>query len=231
MLRFTRMARRPYDNRRRLELAAATREKILTAVRDLLLESPRDVSIQEIAAKADVAEPTVYRHFPNRDALLAAAAETVSQHLGAPPLAETADELPAAVLAVAAYFDANAAWLRAGLSEPSLRAMRVAGRSRRVAHMRRLLEPRVQHLTARERDLVVAAVASLARAESWDTMTREFGLTSEEAGRALSWGVQAMLDAIAAGRRQRKTHLVDAATIAKGRAWPAHNTAQRRKDA
>ena len=69
------MTMRAYDNTLRREQADLTKRRILEAVRDLLIESSGSLSIPEIAARAGVSEPTIYRHFPNRDALLDAASE------------------------------------------------------------------------------------------------------------------------------------------------------------
>src|SRR5262245_23586486 len=115
----TERAARSYDNRLRREQSEVTRSRILDAVRDLLVESG-SLSTPEIAARAGVSEPTIYRHFPNRDALFEAAAEVVSSQLGAPPEARSADEFPVAAMAVAEYFGRNATWLRAAITEPSL---------------------------------------------------------------------------------------------------------------
>src|SRR5438477_10604821 len=98
------MAVRAYDNALRREQAERTRRRILEAVRDLLIASPSSISIPEIAARAGVSEPTVYRHFPNRDALFDAASEVVAEHLGAPPLPDQADDIPVIAIAVARYF-------------------------------------------------------------------------------------------------------------------------------
>src|SRR5436305_1111692 len=65
---------RSYDNTLRREQAEGTRGRILEAVRDLLVESPSLFSIPAIAARAGVSEPTIYRHFANRGALLDALA-------------------------------------------------------------------------------------------------------------------------------------------------------------
>src|SRR5438876_1159239 len=69
---------RAYDNTLRRQQADATRLRILTAVRDLLAGGSTSLQVPEIAARAGVSEPTIYRHFPNRDALLDAAADSVS---------------------------------------------------------------------------------------------------------------------------------------------------------
>ena len=209
---------RTYDNTLRRHQAEDTRRRILEAVCELLVESPASVQIPEIAARAGVSEPTVYRHFPNRDALLAAAAAFVSASMGAPPAPPAAEDLPATSMAVAAYFERNARWIRAALAEPLLRPLRQAGRQRRLDERRRLLAPAVAHLSPDDRRVALAAIGAVARADTWDCLTRELGLSSEEAGRATAWVLQSLLDALARGRRQNRAALVDDRTIAKGRA-------------
>jgi AcrR family transcriptional regulator len=213
------MTMRAYDNTLRREQADLTKRRILETVRDLLTKSRSSLSIPEIAACAGVSEPTIYRHFPNRDALLDAASEVVSQQLGAPPMPERADEIPVVLMAAARYFADNASWLRAALNEPALQGLRRSGRRRLVDRLRAVLEPRVAHLEPLERAVAVAAFGVVGRANSWDCLTREFELSSEEAGCALSWIAGALLDALAKSKRQKKARLVDEKTIERGRTW------------
>jgi AcrR family transcriptional regulator len=175
-----------------------------------------------------VSEPTVYRHFPNRDALLDAAAEAVAERLGAPPEPADAGELPIVAIAVARYFEANASWIRAALKEPALRPLRAGGRKRRVERRQRLVAPVVSHLDPREREIATAAFNMVCRVDNWDCLTREFGLTSEEAGRATSWILRAMLDATTHDRQRRRRHLVDDETIERARQWRREPPAEER---
>jgi AcrR family transcriptional regulator len=72
--------RRPYRLRVRAERAAATRERILAAAQSLFMERWLDeISLRDIAARADVALQTVVRHFGTRDALMEALAKQVQQ--------------------------------------------------------------------------------------------------------------------------------------------------------
>jgi AcrR family transcriptional regulator len=65
--------KRPYRMTRRAELEAETRQRITTSAVALHQErGPAQTSISAIAERAGVRRSTVYRHFPNEDALFAA---------------------------------------------------------------------------------------------------------------------------------------------------------------
>lgn len=67
------MKRRAYNQRRRLELQAATRLRIVQATVDLHRElGPAATTISAVAERAGVQRHTVYRHFPDQEALFGA---------------------------------------------------------------------------------------------------------------------------------------------------------------
>jgi AcrR family transcriptional regulator len=73
-------ARRQYRMDVRAERAAETRDKILAAAQSLFMERWLDeISLRDIAARADVALQTVVRHFGTRDALLDALSKRVQE--------------------------------------------------------------------------------------------------------------------------------------------------------
>src|SRR5579875_1036647 len=80
----TATATRPYRSPRRAAQKAATRRRILDALADHLAAGTFDsLSMDAAAAAAGVSPATLYRYFPNREALLDAIAdETLFQRLG-----------------------------------------------------------------------------------------------------------------------------------------------------
>jgi AcrR family transcriptional regulator len=214
------MTRRAYDNTFRAEMAEQTRVRILRAAVDLLGEAQdTPLTMALVAARAGVSEPTAYRHFPSREALLEAIAVQASKEFGEPPMADDVEDLPALMVAVSDYFGRHAAWMRSTLKNPRSAEVRATGRRHRAARLRAVVEPRLSHLRARERDLVMAIVQALVRLESWDHATRQLGLTSDEAGRALAWAMRALLDAVDRDRREGRTTLIDADVVERGRRW------------
>src|SRR5579875_537094 len=139
------MSPRRYHAPRRRAAAAATRRRIVEAV--VALHAERGVtrtSYAMIAARADVATPTVYNHFPTPGDLLVACAGHVLA--GAPPLgpeifAGTADlesRLHALAHALCATYRYLAPWLRWSVHEAVL-VRELAERLERMAESRRRL--------------------------------------------------------------------------------------------
>ena len=57
---------------RRERRRASTREEILTAARELLLEvGPEELSLRQVARRADFSPAALYTYFANRDELVA----------------------------------------------------------------------------------------------------------------------------------------------------------------
>jgi AcrR family transcriptional regulator len=112
-------SKRPYRSPLRAAQADQTRELILDTVCEMVGQGRIDaVSMREIAAAAGVSERTVYRHFPDRRALLDRLAEWLSERLGTGPLESTlgsADELARVVPEVFSRFDAEADMARAAM--------------------------------------------------------------------------------------------------------------------
>ena len=75
------------DDPKRRSDAERNREAIVSAALDALAESP-DASLNAIAKRANVANATLYRHFPTREQLVLAVYESEVRHL-----VEAADEL------------------------------------------------------------------------------------------------------------------------------------------
>jgi AcrR family transcriptional regulator len=68
------MSPRRYEMRARADSRAATRERIVRATIDLSFELERvDVTLEQIARRADNSVQTILRHFGTRDALMAVA--------------------------------------------------------------------------------------------------------------------------------------------------------------
>lgn len=74
------LANRPYVMKARAEAAAATRERVLAATRELLVtHSFDDITIEAIAARAETTVRTVLRIFANKEELFAEALHSLGE--------------------------------------------------------------------------------------------------------------------------------------------------------
>lgn len=87
------MSSRPYRARSRPKRSEETRERIKTAVRDLLAEGTFHTStVEEVADRAGVARATLYQHFRSRVELVDAICETFDMNPALRQLRETVDD-------------------------------------------------------------------------------------------------------------------------------------------
>jgi AcrR family transcriptional regulator len=78
------MSPRRYRMRTRADSTAATRERIVRATIDLSFEEERvDLTLEQIARRAETTVQTILRHFGTRDGLMAAANEHASAEIAA----------------------------------------------------------------------------------------------------------------------------------------------------
>lgn len=159
----TRPRSRPYRSALRRKQVAATRELILQALAEQLAAGGlQDFSIAEAAQRAGVAPRTIYRYFPNREALLDAVGAWVDQQLGDLPYPTT--PLAVAKLAEQAFprFEQEAVLIQALLASELGKTVRSRLRSKR----RQAIATALSSLTAEHQPTGAAAALDpeLARA-------------------------------------------------------------------
>lgn len=178
-----------------------TRQLVLAAAADeLVANGMADTTIAAIAERAQVSQRTVYRHFPDWQTLLDAMTEWVDSELAArmeftlPESADVSlDELLAAGRALfAAMEDVGRPAEAMVLTAQANRLLSEGHRERTRATERVIAEglPTVDPSTRRQ---VSAVVRLLFGSHTWYTLTRELGLTAEQAGEAVSRTARALL--------------------------------------
>lgn len=197
------MAPRRYTSQRRDQAMADTRRRIVEAVVALHGEQGvQRTSYAQIAQRADVAVPTVYKHFPDLAELLgacightAASAPTLTPDLFA-GLDDTPARLDALVALLFARHAALSPWLRWAQHEaalvPELGAHARHGHERDLRFIREALGPRFG--TALPKALL-ALVDILTRYSAWETLTQDRGLSQNDAIAAARAAIAALLDA------------------------------------
>ncbi len=198
--------KRPYRMKRRAELEEQTRRRITESAVALHEElGPAQTSISAIAERAGVRRSTVYRHFPDEDALFAAC----SSHWRAanpPPdprvwsSIEHPDERTRRALreVYAFYGSTEAMYVSLLRDEPLVPAVQ-----RRLADFYGYLRSIQEDLAAgrglrgRHARYVRAAVGHSLAFQTWRSLTHEQGLTNEDAVALMSRLVE---DAAGSGR-------------------------------
>jgi AcrR family transcriptional regulator len=179
------------------EQRAFTRRKVLAAVLDLVAEGELDeLSVPVVARRSGVSVATIYRYFPTRDDLLAAAAAEPSRHALERPVGRADDdELAAFQRTMWHDFAGNLPLLRHQVASTAGREMRQA-RLERSSHLlagylaRHGIDP-ASSAGQRLISLLLLINGSLAFIELHDRQ----GLDVDEALDRSLWAVRALVDA------------------------------------
>jgi AcrR family transcriptional regulator len=190
---------RKYEKKRRAELEAETRRRITeTAVELHGTIGPARTSISAIAEHAGVRRSTVYRHFPDEEALFDACsshweAANPAPDMGAWAAIEDPDErLSTALGELYAFYRRTERMMenlhRDELTVPSV-AQHFAGFHGYIAAARDLLMEG-RPLRGRRRDEARAAIGHALAFPTWQSLTREQGLEDDQAGELMCRLVQ-----------------------------------------
>ena len=199
---------RPYRSPLRDEQARRTRDLVLDAFVDLLADRRADeITTREIAERAGVSQPTVYRYFPDRTALL----EGISARIGerSSQLAELSDrdrDLVGSIDELGVRFetlfvtsDELAVEVRAeALLNADPRRYSVETR-RHSAELLDLVAATFPELDGRQPAHVAGLLRCLGSSQSWLRMREEFDVPGVESGPLVRWAIDTLLAAVRAG--------------------------------
>jgi AcrR family transcriptional regulator len=197
------MPQRRYDGARRKAQAAQTRALILDAVIAALAKQ-EELSVPALANAAGVSVPTVYRHFPTREALIDATQEAIGGRFHRPEWPESPDDLGARVAERFAWFEANGIMIRAILSSPLGREVLASVQRRRERVNTRSMQARVSHLEETRARAVIAIVSMLDDAHTWRQLRDAWRIRAEDATWAARWAMQTLLGQLAADSGSRR---------------------------
>ena len=193
---------KPYTSVLRDRQVAQTRELILDAVTTLLGDRRADeVTMRDIAATAGVAERTVYRHFPDRDALLEGLSQRLPHLRGARPSfsAGSLDDLARTSRRLMELLDEHYVTARAEAvfnADPRRFAADTQANSREVLA---LLAKGLPELAEREQLRIAAVIRCLVSTQAWLRMREEFGVPGTESGPVVAWVIDTIVRELRAG--------------------------------
>lgn len=189
------MAPRRYSMERRSAKEGETRRRIVDAAvglhgeRGVLMAKPQD-----IAAKADVALATYYKHFPSREDLVRACITRGRERMPPPDPAvvaalprEPALRIAAMVRTLFQNYEVREPWLYTGWTEERLVPELKPVMDRLRAHRDAFVGAALEGLGAGRQ--AAGIVTALVDFWAWRTLRREVGLTQEEAIRGVTEAV------------------------------------------
>jgi AcrR family transcriptional regulator len=164
------------------------------AVIDMLSEGRLDISHDLVAERTGIARRTIYRYFPDRDTLLAAANERVRELAGPRVEFPTREaDLLATVHDIYTGFDKIAPIVTLMRSTPQGRAMRLSQNELRVASYTAVTADLVADLPEGDRVLATAMLQVL-HTTIWLEMRDHWGLSGEQVARSASWALRVLMD-------------------------------------
>ena len=189
-----RPAPRAYRSPLRANLAEETRRRILDAAIDEMEASgPEGFSVPGVAERSDIALRTIYRHFPNRDALVDAMWQHSYERFDWIQHMPGADALPAAIVGGGVRNGDNLRLLEAALRCPRQIALRERTRPGRMAQVEKILAPEVEGLSPAARRRVLGVLHSLATPTFWHLLHISWCPDGREAVQAAAWALRAVL--------------------------------------
>ena len=174
-----RLSPRTYDSPVREQRKTETREKILGALVEVVLnEGIHAFSVQHVARRAGVSHRTVYRHFPTREALL----DGLADQLGQPAVFAIN---PDAIRQSYRAFDAHADRFRAYVITAMALGIEPATRPERTRRMHAAFADRFDKLDPEEVRVTFSALRVLVSTRGWH-MLRQLGVDGERGGDAVA---------------------------------------------
>ncbi|HUP85019.1 MAG TPA: TetR/AcrR family transcriptional regulator [Acidimicrobiales bacterium] len=195
------------DGSLRDEQAARTRDRIMRALAELLVEQgPQSLSLHAVAERARVGERTLYRHFPNKGALYVALQSWISDAIdrAAPPASlaspsELAASLSAAFPELARLRDAYL--VVQGL--PEVREAMAIGHRERRRSITTAMKPATVGLSKAEATRTAAIAHLLGSSRALYFLQEVWEFTPEEAAAASGWAIGVIADAVETKGRGR----------------------------
>ena len=197
-----RSVNKPYSSTLRDRQVAQTRELILDALTTLLGDRRVDeVTMRDIAAAAGVSERTVYRHFPDRDALHEGLSQRLPQLDGVAPSFGLGglDDIAPTSRRLMELLDEHYVTARAEAvfnADPRRFAADTRANTR---EMRELLAKGLPDLSEREQLRISAVIRCLVSSQAWLRMREEFGVPGTESGPVVAWVIDTIIRELRAG--------------------------------
>ncbi|MCA1703301.1 MAG: TetR/AcrR family transcriptional regulator [Actinobacteria bacterium] len=188
-------ATRTYNSPLRAEQMERTRERILEAAAEQLLEEGlEELSLPRAAQRARVSVPTIYRHFPTKAALMQELTDWVDQKLRLSEVPGSVDEFADYVPRLFAHWDENEALVRARLLSGVHRRIHEDTRRQRDKLVEKAMVDVTERLDPFDARRACAVVRVLMNSGAWEMMRDNWNLMGEQAGETLAWAIHILVE-------------------------------------
>jgi AcrR family transcriptional regulator len=169
-----------------------TRSRIEDALIELIADGDR-LNHDGVAERAGVSRRTLYRYFPDRDALMRAVAEKV-RSLAGPNVRfpQSEEELLSTLRPIYEGLEAIAPIATVVRSTPQGRAARLADKQRRVRAYTAAAADAVSQLPLHDRRLATAMLQFL-HSSAWLELRDQWGMSGAEIAEACGWAMRTLL--------------------------------------
>lgn len=183
---------RTYTSELRDAQAAATRERILDAVVEVLAEGVDTLSIPAVAERAGVSIGTVYRHFGDKSGLLKALIPHAGKGSGidVESIPHTLEEVDDVVRKVYHHFENTDDLVRAAFASRIGREARIQGSAERLDVMRTMVRQIDPLLPANQSDHLAKLLLILTTSDVYLQWKDRLGLDSDEAADEVMWAIR-----------------------------------------
>lgn len=196
-------AKREYRSPLRDEQSRRTRCQILDALVDLVTEQgAADLAIRDLAARAGVSQRTVYRHFPDRQALLDGLVDHISEQAEWSELDDIEGDitrLPDRVHRAWSTFDEFERQTRVLVllnRDPARLATSSVARGRNIDAALATTYP---DLSPRDSRGIAGVIRLLASSHSWLRFRDEFDMTADEGAHYIKWALDLVVGELSRG--------------------------------
>jgi AcrR family transcriptional regulator len=181
-----------------------TRDVVLEALAHVIEEQGiADFSVQDVADRAGVSHRTVYRHFPTREALLAALISWGEERvavLGAAALPQRPDEVAPLVRRKFEALDQMAPFVVAALKLDQARLAQAQQSARSGQAMRSALAGISAHLPPDVAEVVICLIRQVGSSRMWLALREEEGIEGGRSADVVGWAIETLLEELTAGR-------------------------------
>lgn len=175
--------------------ALATRERILSAVADLIERGETDaLTMPGVAESSGVSLRTIYRYYRTREQLLEAAGRWIGDELLRHPYPRGLDEVAALFEVGARDFDERPRLVRALALSQLGQGVRGYRRRERLEALGSALHAELPELSEAELRSAEAVLGYLHNMLAYTTMRDEHGLSGDEVGRAVGWAIRTLIE-------------------------------------